>query len=335
MSGTSPPRRRGFTLVELLVVIAIVAVLVGLLLPAVQAVREAAARAQCQSNLRQLGVAVHNFHGANRTMPVYFGTQPAGDEPAYPWYPANRLKVYGGWFAHLLPYLEQDNVYNKALADIRASGFNEPHWDVPPSAGSAGGIVVEHYNGHDWVYQGSTGGGGGSGYHEDGIWIDGVHQATYKVLQCDADPSAEGKGLVYGWWGATNYLANYNAWAGDPAYGAWAPPNRLSAITDGTSNTVLFGEGYQNCDRISRIALYSWWYHNFGLNWYQQANTQSFQDWPPVKDCDNWRAQSGHRGGMNVALCDGSVRVVHPSVSQATWTSALLPTDGAALSGDW
>jgi prepilin-type N-terminal cleavage/methylation domain-containing protein len=326
------PPHGAFTLVELLVVIAIVAVLIGLLLPAVQAVREAAQRAQCQNNLRQLATAAHNFCDGNQTLPTYFGVSPPGDGYVYSWYPPdNRRKMYGGWFAHLMPYVEQGNVYNLVMADIRASGWNEPHWDVPPTY-SYGNIVVEEYNGHTYIYYQTTA-SGGSGYHVDGIWIDGAHEATYKVLQCPADPTLD-HGLVYGYWGSTNYLANYNAWTPDPSYGIWAPPVTFAQITDGTSNTVLFGEGYANCDKIGRIALYSWFYHNFGLDWYQQANTLMFQDRPLARLCDNWRAQAGHKG-MNVALIDGSVRTVSAGISQQTWSNALLPRDGNPLGSDW
>ncbi len=327
-------RRRAFTLIELLVVIAIIAILIGLLLPAVQAVREAAARMKCQNNLKQLGLAVHNFEQTNNSLPTYFGVYPANGGYVYPNYPASSLtKMYGGWFAHLLPYVEQDNLYKFVMKDVASSGHNEPYYDVPPTGGSGGGIVVDQYNGHDYVYQ-SYSQSGGSGYHVDGIWIEGAHQATFKVLQCPSDPSADSTGLVYGYWGSTSYLANYNAWStGSP--GLWATPVGFQHFKDGLSNTVLFGEGYANCDQIGRIALYSWYYHNFGLDWYQQSNTLMFQDKPAVKDCDNWRAQSGHRGGMNVCLGDGSVRRVSASVSQATWTNALLPADGNSLGSDW
>jgi prepilin-type processing-associated H-X9-DG protein len=241
--------------------------------------------------------------------------------------------MYGGWFAHLLPFVEQDNVYRLAMNDIQTSGHNQSYYDVPPSGGSAGATVVQQYNGHNYVYQSWVGGSGGSGLHIHGIWIDGVHEARYKVLACPVDPTETG-GIVYGYWGGTNYLANYNAWARAPT-GLWAAPMRWAHFQDGTSTTVLFGEGYADCDSIGRIALYSWFYHNFGLDWYQQANTLMFQDKPLPRDCDNWRAQSGHTGGMNIALADGSVRMVSPAISQATWTSALLPADGVPLGPDW
>ncbi len=323
-------RRSGFTLIELLVVSAIIALLIGLLLPAVQKVRDAAARMSCQNNLKQLGIASHNFLDSNARFPPYFGVVPGTTVyPNSP--PENQLKVYGGWFAHLLPYVEQDNVYQAAANEIRASGTNQPSYTSPPTY-TSGGTVVEQYNGHSYVHTSSTA-TGGTGYTNHGIWIPQVANATYKVLLCPSDPSSFGA-LVYAYWGATNYLANFNAW-GAPGNGVWAFPVTTARFTDGMSNTVWFGEGYRECDTIGRIALYSWYYHNFGLDWYQQPNTLMFQAAPAVSDCDNWRAQSGHVGGMNVALADGSVRFVSASVSQATWTNALLPNDGNVLGSDW
>jgi prepilin-type N-terminal cleavage/methylation domain-containing protein/prepilin-type processing-associated H-X9-DG protein len=321
--------RRAFTLIELLVVIAIIAALIGLLLPAVTKAREAAARARCQNNFKQLSIAVHNYHGLYGRMPPYFGVDGAQD--VYPFFPAeNQRLIFGGWFVHLLPFIEQNPLYQFVLAEIAASGTNEAFCD---SYGGGGGIIVIHYNGHDYVYYG---GGDCIGYHAHGIWIDGAHEAEFKILLCPADPSGHNDGRVYGGsWGATNYLANFNAWALNRDAGPFAERVPFAHITDGLSNTVLFGEGYSDCDRIGRIALYSWFYHNFGIDMYGRANTMMFQVNPIVKDCDNWRVQSGHPGGLQVGMADGSVRFVRGGVSQSTWDAVLLPDDGAVVGNDW
>jgi prepilin-type N-terminal cleavage/methylation domain-containing protein/prepilin-type processing-associated H-X9-DG protein len=335
MSPQPNRARNAFTLVELLVVVAIIALLIGLLLPAIQAVREAANRAKCNNNLRQLLLAVHHFHDVNQSMPTYFGVAPPDRAGTiFPWTPENRSKVYGGWFAHLLPYVEQDNLYQKVSGEIRSANMNETICAGGYVGGHPGQIIIEYYNGHTYVYQEWIG-GECKDYQVHGIWVDGVHQVPFKILQCPSDPTANGDGLVYNYWGSTNYVANYNAWVGEGSSGVWAYPARFASIKDGLSNTVLFGEGYSNCDRIGRIALYSWFYHNFGLDWYGQPNTLPFQDLPDPKDCNNWRAQSPHRGGINVGLADGSVRVVSPSVSPQTWTYGLLPRDGQTLGDDW
>ena len=243
--------------------------------------------------------------------------------------------MYGSWFAQLLPFVEQQSLYSFVMAEITASGENQPIWTSPPSY-SSGSVVTQQYNGHSYTYTESSS-SGGSGQQINGIWIEGAHQATFKILQCGSDPSSGGaNGLVYSYWGYTNYLANFNAFApvGNDN-GVWASPVPLTNFVDGTSNTVLYGEGYANCDSIGRIALYSWYYHNFGLDWYQEPNTYMFQTNPPVGLCNNWVAQAGHPSGMNVCLADGSVRVVSSGISQQTWTNAMLPADGMVLGTDW
>jgi prepilin-type N-terminal cleavage/methylation domain-containing protein len=345
-------KRRGFTLVELLVVIAIIAVLIGLLLPAVQKIRERSNQAHCMHNLHQLTVAVNNFHSNNGTMPPYFGVYPRGAT----------VSLYGSWFAHLLPYVEEEVVYNLALTDIRNSGFNSPQTiiitpavppsgpptttTVPPSAGAP-------YNGYDY---GGSSGGSTTTYPNPGtpavtqtinhgIWLDGVHDHVYKILQCPSDPSnVANEGLVYGrYWGSTNYVANWFAWGnGNSSYNT--PPQRFTDMTDGTSQTILFGEQYAQCDRLGRIALYSWWYQDFGLNWYGQGDTRMFQvqplpldfpHCPPGADCcDNWAAQTGHNA-MSVAMADGSVRSLSRGITQETWELLLQPRDGQSITGDY
>ncbi len=111
-----PCLRRGFTLIELLVVIAIIAILIGLLMPAVQKVREAAARVRCVSNMKQLALATHNYHDVYGSFPTYNGIAPA---KATTTQATNTRAVYGSWVVHLLPYLEQAPLYDRIAADVQ------------------------------------------------------------------------------------------------------------------------------------------------------------------------------------------------------------------------
>jgi prepilin-type N-terminal cleavage/methylation domain-containing protein/prepilin-type processing-associated H-X9-DG protein len=233
------PRRRGFTLIELLVVIAIIGVLIALLLPAVQSAREAARRAQCTNNLKQIGLAVHNYLSANGdTMPPvfidYWGSNAAGGDVF-----GNEAQTQSQ-MARLLPYVEQANVYNSI-------NFNVP----------------SRWEGTGWCCTNSVGNPPDNA--SAGLW--GLMQMTALTTQinsflCPSDPYPGGSGTM-GWSnlgqpmrrvGNSNYPINIglnrhlNNWQmNGPTYtssrwdGAF-PVISLGSFVDGTSNTVIFSE---------------------------------------------------------------------------------------------
>jgi hypothetical protein len=322
-------------LIELLVVIAIIAILIGLLLPAVQKVREAAARAKCANNLKQMALACHNSNDVHARLPPMSGTFGG----AY----------YAPLLYHLLPYIEQQNVYNSSVY-IDPSGYvglGKPNTYVNI------GILWPTWD---------------SVNPSNMTWL---RQSRVPVYQCPSDPSLgncldwcpgdasyAGNFQVFG--GASNANVRTNNWDG----GARIP----STIPDGTSNTILFAEKYSRCDGGGLGG--SWWmrgvYHGSqtavggsddsypgdrlsavfgggvgidGTRWAQGAGSL-FQVMPQnfistSGGCYRQYASSGHTAGMNVALGDGSVRILAQGMSGYTWWLAVLPNDGQPMPSDW
>jgi len=334
-------KQYGFTIVELLVVIAIIGILVALLLPAVQAAREAARRVHCHNNLKQQGIALHNFEQVHQTLPPFFGTFPERGSAA----------VEGGWFVHILPYIEQQLITDQIVANGGGLGqtrilvqpaspdYVPGHWEYPPSGHwetipGTGGDGSDH-QGHTFphntppnrrwvgpppVWIPGTGTPAVYSYLNHGL--DAVSDATFNIIACPSDPSSVPRDfrLTYRYntrWGLTNYLGNFHLFA---VNGNRAKPRRLVEISDGLSNTIAIGEAMRLCDGTYRLALWGHYTfqhsHNLGVDWNGVPNTFMFQSAARSKTCNNWRVQGMHYGQLSVALTDGSVRCVSRTMTR-------------------
>jgi prepilin-type N-terminal cleavage/methylation domain-containing protein/prepilin-type processing-associated H-X9-DG protein len=333
--------RRGFTLIELLVVIAIIAVLIGLLLPAVQKVREAAARASCQNNLKQLALALHNYDSGFGSLPPAF----KGDGTPIPY--------FASWsvLAELNPYLEQTNIYNKM--DLKqqtyetALPFNITAANqfavqqvvklflcpsdkmTPVTTGAAYGVPV--LGPTNYVFCNGSGTNGGSPWDADGVFIA---KQRFKVSDIPD--------------GTSNTAFASESTLGDGTESAsGAPPAPLDAVYAYLSGKPLGDDACASAQlwNVERLRGFMWASGEIrcaSYNHYYPPN-------PALPDCvtfdlrpgqtlftaNGWRAaRSRHSGGVNLALADGSVRFVSNSVELATWR-ALATRAGGEVPGNF
>jgi prepilin-type N-terminal cleavage/methylation domain-containing protein/prepilin-type processing-associated H-X9-DG protein len=274
-------RRTAFTLIELLVVIAIIAILIGLLLPAVQKVRDAAARMECTNNLKQIGLAAHSHNDVKKKLPPGSSGPPS----------------YFGCLAYLLPYIEQDNVYkvfaqapnwiNKNGAWYSGASWTAAQYQIPAFI-----CPIEDPTGrpYKWAY----------------VWDDGAALTYRGAYWTTAYPL-----------GATSYLgcAGVIGNTGEGYYGPYRGilhTNSTFSLTqltsmDGTSNTLLFGEAVGDKKSIGQPIMYAWMGAGgmataWGTEPYGGTGSATYTTWHQFG--------SLHSGTVNFCFGDGSVRGV-------------------------
>jgi prepilin-type N-terminal cleavage/methylation domain-containing protein len=298
-------QRRGFTLIELLVVIAIIAILIALLVPAVQKVREAAARTRCINNLKQVVLATHSAHDAFKVMP------PLSSVDASTYTTATAYKNFKGWTLHvfLLPYIDQGPlaqiaVTNKDTAYISPAlyGTVVPVYLCPSEGssptksgviyGGADAFMTTNYGANYLVFGNPRAANPNGAATLTGI-KDGSSNTVFfaeRYSKCGTCPT--GDAVPAG--GCMSPL-----WA--DANGGWRPD---------ICNTATIGGAAPNCPLFQ-------------------------SDVPWSNGCIFTRAQTVHPGGIMVGMGDGTVRMVSSGVSALTWAMACDPQDGNSLGGDW
>jgi prepilin-type N-terminal cleavage/methylation domain-containing protein/prepilin-type processing-associated H-X9-DG protein len=333
-------KRSAFTLIELLVVIAIIAVLIGLLLPAVQKVREAAARMSCSNKLKQIGIALHNHHDTRGTFPP--GGMQSGPNPA---------DGYSNWAIELLPFIEMDSLYrlydqkqlNTSVANYNAIATTRVKTYECPSDQLAGTLEIP-----------------ASGPDVSRNWVHGSYRAVSGVINMaigwgcwdtfepaywppNAVFGSATRGVLHGTGAAYNGVPVQTT-PGTGASGASIPvsimggPEKVTGISDGTSNTIVVGE----CTFIDVTRRATFWAYTYASYNQSSISTESRTLTNSYNKCANtpglYQDQtckrsfgSNHTGGMNFVMGDGSVRFVSYNVDVTILRATATMAGGEVL----
>ena len=301
-------RRRGFTLVELLVVIAIIGVLVALLLPAVQAAREAARRSQCQNNLRQLGIAFHNIHDTQASLPPGTGPSPC---------------CWGTWQALVLPYLEQQNV-SDLYVDWGADSTLNPAAIRYSQAPNTTNVTMKRFSVLTCPSDRPSSPSGGMTSHNYAVNYGNTgygQQLKLNNVEFGQAPFSRAKN-------PTNVCAG----------------KRLAEILDGTSNTMLAAEVRQG--QGADLRGFTWWGDASNFTTYLPPNStqpdviyadyycQNTAQNPPCTSPSTatapamFASRSQHPNGVQVVMADGSLQFVSNNVNIDLWRAASTTQGG-------
>ena len=333
--------------------IAIIAILIGLLLPAVQKVREAANRAKSQNNLKQMALGCHNANDSMGKLPPGWMAQYATSNIGP--YKLNPTSARSGFFMFLMPYIEQGQI--STAVNGQWNGGTSP---------LINGIGVRSYAVKTYTAPSDPGFPG----TECSDYQNAAGNVTSPKSFGNIPGSTDGKGwagcsYAYNFWVVANQDANSATPSNvRPQYdNNWNGNRSLQSIPDGTSNTALLAEKLMSCSSYpdpnkggNLWGMEPGGAYSTGLTatsalgvpknadgrmyrcWFGGTTKTSilkFQSAPPPQACNPEAASSASSGGVNVALADGSVRMMNPNMQQTTWQNALLPDDGNVLDADF
>jgi len=338
----SRQRSRGFTLIELLVVIAIIAVLIALLLPAVQAAREAARRAQCVNNLKQLGLAAHNYHDIGGKFPTTMYLHPVFGPQGLAWNNSSFL-------VQMLPQFEQQSLYNATNFSMMMGTQIGGGWRWGPQYGvgdpnstlrltvlnslicpSDDSPSVDGNNPDDMIGLNAAGTSYVGNMGDNCLaCAGGLNDRLGVVVLCTTDLNLPCRLPQLGHARVTDPQINNGSPAGSGIFWAWGADVGLNMVTDGTSNTFMIGE------QIRKVTRWNAWVGgNASIG--STAIPLNYKLQPA--NVENWTRQytfrSQHPGGANFGMADGSVKFVKSTIAFPIYQALSTRDRGEIVSAD-